>query len=329
MIKRKYLIKTLSIIFTLSFFVLLFLPEPGFFANAQGEAEGEAASENEEVDLNQHMPDLEVAIGGTTLILKPAGACDDSGDSQCIGWIGDYVSALYKYGVGVAAVLAAVMIMVGGFIWLMSAGSPDKVGKAKDFIFSALSGLFLALFSFIILATINPELVKFSPLSTGTLPEFELGSLEGVDVAGVSSGGPSGGTSGVAASNVPVGTNLNLVSIPGFDTYHMSETRPELQNTMNDMITQLAAQGKLPAGLQINSALRTGDSGQHGLGTAVDFSFTGIDYDSAHAFEAAVLEFNPDLQVYTEVRGDPDRQYFRGSGPGVVHIDMRNILGTR
>ena len=156
------LLKLKIIIFTLSFFLFLFLPNILLAAD--------------EPDLNQYMPDLEVAIGGTKLILKPAGACGASGDGQCIGWIGDYVSALYQYGVGLAAVLAAVMIMVGGFIWLMSAGSPDKVGKAKDFIFSALSGLFLALFSFMILATINPELVSFSPLSTGGLPEFEARS---------------------------------------------------------------------------------------------------------------------------------------------------------
>src|SRR3989338_6315349 len=77
-----------------------------------------------------------------------------------IPWIGQYVSALYQYSVGIAAILAMVMIMVGGFLWLTSAGSPDRVGKAKEFITSAIMGLALALFSFVILYTINPRLVN-------------------------------------------------------------------------------------------------------------------------------------------------------------------------
>jgi len=100
-----------------------------------------------------------------------SGGWTQSGNTVSISWLGDYISVLYQYGVGLAAVLAAVMIMVGGFIWLMSAGSPDKVGKAKDFIISALTGLFLALFSFMILATINPRLTKLEPLEVG-LPDY-------------------------------------------------------------------------------------------------------------------------------------------------------------
>jgi len=108
-------------------------------------------------------PTVKFPIGGQSMNFTTV-ACQEGEDCE-IPWLGEYVSALYQYGVGLAAVLAAVMIMVGGFIWLMSAGSPDKVGKAKDFIISALTGLFLALFSFIILTGINPRLVEINPLS--------------------------------------------------------------------------------------------------------------------------------------------------------------------
>ena len=107
-------------------------------------------------------------------------ACGGEGGECEIPWMSEYISALYQYGVGLAAVLAAVMIMVGGFIWLMSGGSPDKVGKAKDFIISALSGLFLALFSFMILNGINPRLVEIDPLAV-VLPKFEPRSNDGYD----------------------------------------------------------------------------------------------------------------------------------------------------
>jgi hypothetical protein len=95
---------------------------------------------------------------------------------QClqISWIGQYISVLYNYGIGLAAALAIVMIMVGGLVWLLSAGSPDKVGKAKEFIASALSGLLLALFAVMILTTINPNLVNLKGITvTGVNPRLE------------------------------------------------------------------------------------------------------------------------------------------------------------
>src|SRR3989344_8157061 len=90
-----------------------------------------------------------------------------------IPWIGQYVSALYQYSVGIAAILAMVMIMVGGFLWLTSAGSPDRVGKAKEFITSAIMGLALALFSFVILYTINPRLVNLGGVELVSTTERE------------------------------------------------------------------------------------------------------------------------------------------------------------
>ncbi|MFA5021855.1 MAG: hypothetical protein WC508_02155, partial [Patescibacteria group bacterium] len=52
---------------------------------------------------------------------------------------------------------------------LMSAGSPDKVGKAKEFITAALTGLVLALFSFLILNTVNPRLTQLQPLQVNSV----------------------------------------------------------------------------------------------------------------------------------------------------------------
>ncbi|MFO7628356.1 MAG: hypothetical protein R6W06_02335, partial [Prochlorococcaceae cyanobacterium] len=103
-----------------------------------------------------------------------------AGDQKCIeiGWIGQYIGALYRYGVGIAGVLAVLMMMIGGFIWLLSGGSPDKVGQGKDFIISALSGLLLALFSFMILYTINPRLVAMDPVTVLLPREAEFSEYE-------------------------------------------------------------------------------------------------------------------------------------------------------
>ena len=127
-------------------------------------------------DINQYQPDFQVKIGQSKVLLTPA-TCP--GNECSIGWIGDYIGAIYKYGVGLAAVLATIMMMVGGFLWLTSAGSPDRVGKAKEFITSALTGLILALFSFLILYTVNPELTTLKPLKVQKVSEVEVEFKEG------------------------------------------------------------------------------------------------------------------------------------------------------
>jgi len=111
--------------------------------------------------INASAPKLSISIGNYT----PSSSIDCSlkdsqGNDLCsFPWIGEYIAAMFKYGVGLAAMLAVIMMMIGGFVWLSSGGSPDRVGKAKEFISSALIGLFLALFSYLMLYTINPRLV--------------------------------------------------------------------------------------------------------------------------------------------------------------------------
>lgn len=107
-------------------------------------------------------PNIQVNIGSFTnqSFSKNAATCEVGGNCP-IDWIGEYISAVYSYGIGITGVLAAVMITAGGFLWLTSAGSPERVGRAKEFITSALSGLAIALFSFIILYSVNPALTKF------------------------------------------------------------------------------------------------------------------------------------------------------------------------
>jgi len=116
-------------------------------------------------------PNLVVKFGDNAVTFSPVQPCGEK--SFCIPWISDYISALYQYSVGIAAILAMVMIMVGGFLWLTSAGSPDRVGKAKEFITSAIMGLALALFSFVILYTINPRLVGLQGLELVSTTERE------------------------------------------------------------------------------------------------------------------------------------------------------------
>jgi hypothetical protein len=88
--------------------------------------------------------DLGVAIGGVTRVRD----------------IGSYIALLYNYLVGTAVILAIVMSMYGGFRWVTAAGSPEKITQAKQTIVASIIGLVIALFSYTILNTINPALVR-------------------------------------------------------------------------------------------------------------------------------------------------------------------------
>jgi hypothetical protein len=58
--------------------------------------------------------------------------------------------------------LAFGVLVVGGIRYLTSAGDPGTIKDAKSQMKSALLGILLLLFSYLILITINPQLVKFS-----------------------------------------------------------------------------------------------------------------------------------------------------------------------
>jgi len=74
--------------------------------------------------------------------------------------IGVFIKWVYQYGVQVAGGLAVFMIIVAGFQWATSGGSPEKIGAAKKRIGGAMMGLFIAVLSFFILNQVNPYLVN-------------------------------------------------------------------------------------------------------------------------------------------------------------------------
>lgn len=74
----------------------------------------------------------------------------------------EYLNWLYKVLLGSTGILALIMIVAGGIMYIFAgaSGKPQDVSKAKTMILSAIAGLLLALGSWIILNTINPDLLK-------------------------------------------------------------------------------------------------------------------------------------------------------------------------
>jgi len=90
-----------------------------------------------------------------------------------VPWLAEYISGIYKYAVGLISFVAIIMIMVGGIIWL-TAGTSNRINTAKEMILGAFSGLILALGSYLVLYSINPDLVSFKQLQIKLIEREEL-----------------------------------------------------------------------------------------------------------------------------------------------------------
>ncbi len=84
--------------------------------------------------------------------------------------IPSFVSGLYNYAIGISGTLAIIMIIYGGIEYLASGGNESALGDAKDRIMSAIWGLLLLAGSYLILNTINPQLVSLNLISQPVPP---------------------------------------------------------------------------------------------------------------------------------------------------------------
>ncbi|MBI5071815.1 hypothetical protein HZB93_02910 [Candidatus Falkowbacteria bacterium] len=87
---------------------------------------------------------LEISLGGLSSVSDPA----------------QYISQLYQWTISITGILAGIMIMIGGLLYLTAGGSPERLSNAKDYISNALVGLILALTSYFLLQTVNPALLS-------------------------------------------------------------------------------------------------------------------------------------------------------------------------
>jgi len=115
------------------------------------------------------IPELQIPIDTLTLT-KPTCDANTDGTYTCqIPWLSQYILALYNYGLSIAGILAAIMLMAGGLLWLISGGDASKITQAKELIIGSVTGLIILASSYIILMQINPNLTQLYPISIGTI----------------------------------------------------------------------------------------------------------------------------------------------------------------
>ena len=127
------------------------------------------------------IPDLQVKIPGMAKFTKENCNPRTTGGYSCeVPWMGEYIIGLYNYGLSIAGILAAIMLMAGGVLWLISAGDASKITQAKELITGSVTGLIILASSYVLLIQINPNLIKFKSISVDIIEPVNL-VLDGSD----------------------------------------------------------------------------------------------------------------------------------------------------
>jgi hypothetical protein len=149
------------------------------------------------------IPDFQVQIPGLS---KLATITCTTGKECDIPWIGQYISGIYNYALAIVGIIAAIVLMAGGLMWIISAGDVSKIAKAKELIIGSVSGLAILIFSYTILDTINPDLVNLSGVSIIPIARQDVTPL------------PSDPTSFAAKCKPATTGNCAVANMSGFGT---------------------------------------------------------------------------------------------------------------
>jgi hypothetical protein len=117
-------------------------------------------------------PTFQITI--PTINLTDIAACPDDAKTLCIPWIGEYIIGVYNYALGIAGILAAIVIMWGGIVWVTAGGNQQKIGEAKKYIAGSITGLILLLASYTVLYFINPDLTVFKSIRLSQIEKKDI-----------------------------------------------------------------------------------------------------------------------------------------------------------
>jgi hypothetical protein len=75
---------------------------------------------------------------------------------------------------GVVGILAALALMIGGVIYLTSAGNATRISEAKSWITGALTGMLIMFTSYVLLNEVNPDLIGFKPIKLSVVESTDI-----------------------------------------------------------------------------------------------------------------------------------------------------------
>lgn len=79
--------------------------------------------------------------------------------------LNQYVTGIYNFSAMAVGIIGVLMFLVGGFQYMISAGNRGMSGEAKKTMINAVVGIVLVLGAYLLLSTINKELINFQGLN--------------------------------------------------------------------------------------------------------------------------------------------------------------------
>lgn len=97
--------------------------------------------------------------------------------------IPEYVKYIFNFAIAICGLIGFGVLIFGGVRYLTSAGNSEKLKEAKKQVKSALLGILILLFSYLILITINPQLTIFQFKIEPTPPSPPLLSEPSISIS--------------------------------------------------------------------------------------------------------------------------------------------------
>jgi|GEM_PF-6010020 len=135
------------------------IAEGGICATVGNPAQAAASAAPKEPFLAT-TPKLNIEIPGLVF----AEGIKEEGGTASLPYIGQYISAFYRFAAGAGIIAAAVMIVYGGLLYILG-GTIQSVKNGKEKIQDALIGLILFLTAYALLYVVNPAAVQLQPLN--------------------------------------------------------------------------------------------------------------------------------------------------------------------
>lgn len=141
----------------------------------------------EEEDAEYIVPTLLVPIPGFS---NPGNLNNDfsvptlssNGSQTSVNFIAEYINAVYGWVLGAAALVAVVMMMIGGLQYTLSRGKPKYIEKAKTRITNAITGMVLLLAAYNIAYLIDPRLTDLQEIGIKNVEGIEYFPPDGEDI---------------------------------------------------------------------------------------------------------------------------------------------------
>ncbi|MBT5338236.1 hypothetical protein HN858_04070 [Candidatus Falkowbacteria bacterium] len=92
-------------------------------------------------------------------------------------WIAEYLVGVYKYAIMLGAIIAVLVMMAGGLMYVTSAANANNIKKAQSMIGGAVFGLVVLIMSYMVLGVINPNLNEQKALVMETVEEVLLDNV--------------------------------------------------------------------------------------------------------------------------------------------------------